>query len=85
MSDLVAQERAQLGLKHIQDAVVDLLSRHAEGMSEADVTERLGLGEGLSRSNRHMLATAVLTLLLESGRVLWDPDAGVYRDNPEKI
>jgi hypothetical protein len=85
MGDLDAQELAQLGLKHIEDAVVGLLSRHDNGLTEVAITEQLGLGKGLSLGKRTIIATAVLQLLLESGRILWDGRAGVYRDNPEKI
>jgi hypothetical protein len=85
MGDLDAQELAQLGLKHIQDAVVGLLSRHAGGLTKAAISERLGLAENLPVRQRTMIATAVLALLLESGRILWDGQSRVYRDNPDMI
>jgi hypothetical protein len=44
MSDLQFQEQAQLGLKYIEDAVVDLLTRHPRGLSGQDIGVSLGLG-----------------------------------------
>lgn len=85
MGDLDAEELAQLGIKHIEDAVVGLLTRHAAGLTEASITERLGLADGLADGKRAMIATAVLSLLVDSGRIFWDESARLYRDNPDRI
>jgi hypothetical protein len=85
MGELDAQELAQLGLKHIEDAVVGLLSRHDAGLTDIAISERLGLAEGQGAEERVLLTSAVLGLLVASGRILKDGRAGVYRDNPDKI
>lgn len=85
MSDLDRKELAQLGLKHIEDAVVALLSRHAEGMPLAEVADALGLRSDLAGEKRNMIAAGVLELLVKSGRIVWDAEAGRYRDNPDMV
>jgi hypothetical protein len=85
MGDFDAEELAQLGLKQIEDAIVGLLARHEEGLTAASIAERLGLTQGLAIGKRTMIAEAVLGLLLETGRILWDTSDRVYRDNPDKI
>jgi hypothetical protein len=84
-SDLDAQEMAQLGLKKIEDAIVSLLSRRAEGLNTEAIADELGLGAGLPPDKRGSIASAVLGLLVQSGRVLWDEQRRVYLDNPEKV
>ena len=85
MDDFDAGELAQLGLKNIEDAIVGLLSRHDAGLTAASIGERLGLPQGLATGKRTMIAEDMLGLLLETGRILWDPTDRVYRDNPDKI
>jgi hypothetical protein len=85
MTDLDSRELAQLGLKHIEDAVVALLSRHAKGMPLAAIADTLGLRSGLEGEQGDMLAAGVLALLVKSERIAWDGEAGRYRDNPDMV
>jgi hypothetical protein len=85
MSDLDSRELAQLGLKHIEDAVVALLSRHAAGMPLAAIADALGLRSDLAGDTRNLVAAGVLELLVKSGRIVWDAEAGRYRDNPDMV
>ena len=85
MSDLDNRELAQLGLKHIEDAVVALLSRHADGMRLADIADALGLRTDLEGDTRDIVAAGILGLLVKSGRIVWDERAGRYRDNPDMV
>jgi len=85
MSDLDSRELAQLGLKHIEDAVVALLSRHAEGLPLAEIADALGLGSDLDDKMRNTIAAGVLELLVKSGRIVWDGEAERYRDNPDMV
>ena len=85
MSNLHSRELAQLGLKHIEDAVVALLSRHAEGMPLGEIADILGLKTDLDDQHRNMIAAGILELLVKSGRILWDEGAGRYKDNPDLI
>ena len=84
MSDLDFQEQAQLGLKYIEDAVVNLLTRHPQGLSAPDIATSLGLGAELEPGHRDRLVGAVLELLVGSGRILRDTKAQVFIDNPAR-
>jgi len=84
MNDLDFQEQAQLGLKYIEDAVVNLLTRHPVGLTEAAIAKALGLAAGLEPSHRNRLVASILELVVGSGRILWDEDAQVFKDNPAR-
>jgi hypothetical protein len=84
MSDLQFQEQAQLGLKYIEDAVVDLLTRHPRGLSGQDIGVSLGLGVELEPALRERLVGAILELLVGSGRILRGAEADLFMDNPAR-
>jgi len=84
MSDLDFAEQAQLGLKYVEDAVVNLLTRHPAGLSGAAIGAALGLGDGVRATHRQRLVAAVLELLVASGRILEDRPAELYKDNPAR-
>lgn len=77
MSDLDQRERAQLGLQYIEDAVVNLLVRHGEGLSSGEIAEALGLSAGA-------IVPGVLEPLVKSNRILQDASTGIYLDNPQR-
>ena len=85
MHDLDQAERAQLGLQYIEDAVVNLLINHPEGLLPGAIAEALGLSNELEPEKRETIASGVVELLLRSGRILWDPVAKNYIDNPDKL
>lgn len=85
MRDAVTRERAQLGLQYLEDAVVGLLTDHPDGLTPAQVAERLELGMGLAPDRQAAMARSLLDLLVHSGRIL-QPDGGErYRDNPHRL
>lgn len=84
MNDLDFQEQAQLGLKYIEDAVVNLLTRHANGLTDSAIAEALGLGVGLTSVQRLRFTTAILELLVSSGRILRDGESNLFKDNPDR-
>lgn len=84
MSDLDFQEQAQLGLKYIEDSVVNLLTRHPKGLSAPQIATSLGLGAELEPSHRDRLVGAILELLVGSGRILSDADGQIFLDNPDR-
>jgi hypothetical protein len=84
MSDLDFQEQAQLGLKYIEDSVVNLLTRHPKGLSSLEIANSLGLAEGLEPAHRHRLVEAIIEMLIASGRILRDGSAHLLKDNPER-
>lgn len=83
MSDLQDEEQAQLGLKYIEDSIVELLTRHPEGMPTSAIADRLGLRDDAGSGHRDMIAAGVLELLARTGRIVWDAEARLYRDNPD--
>lgn len=84
MSDLDFQEQAQLGLKYIEDAVVNLLTRHPNGLAGPDIASSLGLGVELELAHRERLVGAILELLVASGRILRDAGSHHFKDNPSR-
>jgi len=84
MHDLDQREQAQLGLKYIEDSIVDLLTRHPRGLTAPTIADVLGLDAELGEGHRQMIAGGVLELLVRSGRILWDPAKRAYVDNPER-
>lgn len=83
MGDLAAREQAQLGLKKLEDAMVMLLARTPGGLSVDDIARELGLDTGLPHSRHNVIASAVLEVLVHTGRISWDEENGVWRDNPQ--
>lgn len=84
MNDLDHREQAQLGLKYIEDSVVNLLTRHPRGLSLSSIGEALGLDAELEPKHRDMIAAGILELLTRSGRILWDQASHTYIDNPDR-
>jgi hypothetical protein len=84
MNDLDHREQAQLGLKYIEDSVVNLLTRHPKGLSSSAIAEVLGLSSDLEPKHRDMIASGILELLVRSGRILRDEANHTYVDNPDK-
>ena len=84
MRDIDHREQAQLGLKFIEDSVVNLLTRHTSGMSKAAIAEVLGLRADLAPDHRDTIVSGILELLVRSGRILRD-ESGNYVDNPDKF
>lgn len=84
MRMLQQQERAQLGLEYIEDAIVTVLTDDPNGMTASAVADALGLRTDLDPGHRDMIAEGILSLLARNGRILWDDARHVYVDNPER-
>ena len=84
MNDLDHREQAQLGLKYIEDSVVNLLTRHPKGLSLSSIGEALGLGAEREPKHRDMITAGILELLTRSGRIIWDEASRSYLDNPDR-
>ena len=85
MRDLDHREHAQLGLQHIEDAIVGLLTQHERGMPPSVVADALGLESGVDPEHRDLIAVGILELLVRNGRILWDEERCVYVDNPDRL
>jgi hypothetical protein len=84
MNDIDQSERAQLGLKYIEDSIVALLTRHQHGLTSSAVADVLGLQTNLDPGHRDMIAAGILALLARDGRILWDDANQLYIDNPDR-
>lgn len=85
MRDIDHRENAQLGLQHIEDAIVSLLTQHETGMPPSAVADALGLEAGIDPEHRDLIAAGILELLVRNGRILWDETRSVYVDNPARF
>jgi hypothetical protein len=84
MRDIDHRENAQLGLQHIEDAIVSLLTQRGTGMPPSAVADALGLEAGSDPDHRDLIAAGILELLVRNGRILWDEERCVYVDNPDR-
>jgi len=63
------RERAQLGLREIEQAILDLLREEPEGLTNAELVSRLGIESDFEGQNRNYLSWSVLGRLLGKGQV----------------
>lgn len=63
------REKAQEGLRFIENAVLDLLRQHPEGLTNAEIAELLGIGSDAGKSQRNRLSWAVLARLQRDARI----------------
>ena len=63
------QEKAQMGLRYIEQAMIDLLGQHAEGLTNTQIAKELGIETGEPGEHRNMLSWSILGKLTRSGRI----------------
>lgn len=63
------REKAQEGLRMIENAILDLLRQHPEGLTNAEIADLLGIGSDASESQRNRLSWAVLARLVRDARI----------------
>lgn len=63
------REKAQEGLRIIENAVLDLLRQYPGGLTNAEIADLLSIGSDASESQRNRLSWAVLARLLRDARV----------------
>jgi hypothetical protein len=63
------REKAQEGLRIIENAMLDLLRRYPEGLTNAEIAQLLGIESDASDSQRNRLSWAILTRLLRAARI----------------
>jgi uncharacterized protein len=62
-------ERAQKGLSLIRDAILEVLAQNSEGLSNAEVADKLGLRSDYLGKQKDYLSWAILGLLLNDGLI----------------
>jgi hypothetical protein len=63
------QEKAQGGLRQIEGAILELLSQHPVGLTNAEIARTLGIETGESGEHRNMLSWSIIGRLIRSGRI----------------
>jgi hypothetical protein len=62
-------DKAQYGVKQIEDAIVDLLRSRGEGLRNYEIASELGLNSEPGARQRNYLTWQILTRLVDQGRI----------------
>lgn len=65
-------EKAQAGLKQIQDAILEHLENHPEGSSNKEVADALGLLSDYEGANKNFLTWSIFGILVKEDRVCYE-------------
>jgi hypothetical protein len=71
-----AQERAQLGLKLLKDAILELAKANASGVTNSDAANALGLKSDFAGGSKDYLTFSIIGLLMSEGRLRRDEQLG---------
>ena len=77
-ADRTVQAGAQEGLREIENAVLELLGGHPEGLRNVDIADRLNLRSMVRGGRRNYLTFSILGGLLADGKIAWNQDTKVY-------
>ena len=77
-ADLTPQALAEDGLRTIEQAILDLLQQHPEGLRNVDISAILALHSTVRGGRRNYLTYSVLGGLLAQGKVAWDKQTKLY-------
>ena len=66
---MAPHEKAQHGLALINEAILETLANHPEGLQNAQIAEQLGLRSDYKGANKDYLSWSVLGLLFNAGKV----------------
>ena len=69
---------AQKGLRHVENAILELLYRNPQGLRNVQIANMLGLSSDFRNEHRNFLTYAVLGRLLAQGRILRNAEAKTY-------
>lgn len=62
-------DKAQAGLEIIKQAILLELKAHAQGMTNAEIVHKLGLGSDFEGKNKNYLSYSILGVLIGEGKV----------------
>ncbi len=71
-------QMAQEGLRHIENAILELLYRNPQGLRNVQIANMLGLFSDFRGEQRNFLTYAVLGRLLAQGRILRNQETKAY-------
>jgi hypothetical protein len=63
------QKQAQSGLRQLEGAILELLSQHPVGLTNAEIARTLGIETGEPGEHRNMLSWSIIGRLIRSGQV----------------
>jgi hypothetical protein len=66
---MMPKQKAQIGLQLMQDAVMELLSEHREGLTNAQIGNELGLQSDYQGHHQGYLSWSIMGLLLNAKKV----------------
>ena len=69
---------AQEGMRHIENAILELLFRNPQGLRNVQIANMLGLSSEFRGEQRNFLTYAVLGRLLAQGRILRNEETKTY-------
>ena len=64
---MTPHEKAQLGLKQIEEAVIELLRLHGDWMSYPDIVRKLGMDLDYEGGHGYYLSRSICTTLVDRG------------------
>lgn len=71
-------QMAQEGMRHIENAILELLFRNPQGLRNLQIANMLGLSSEFRGEQRNFLTYAVLGRLLAQGRILRNEETKTY-------
>ena len=74
-------ERAQLGLKMLKTAVIDLARANRDGIANSQAASVLGLRSDYQGKQKDYLSYSILGLLIREGRIVRDPNTRKHKAN----
>ncbi len=77
-TDAEAQSLAEKGLRRIEDAILELLQHHPQGLRNVQIADMLGLRSTHRGGQRNYLTYSVLGGLVEQGRISWEAESKLY-------
>lgn len=63
------ERKATEGLRLLEDAIVELLARHPEGLTNSQISRELDIGSDYQGHHKGYLSWSIMGLLLNSNRV----------------
>jgi hypothetical protein len=63
------KQKAEEGLQLLQDAVIELLAQHPQGLKSSHIARELGLGSDYQGQHQGWLCWSIMGLLLNSRKV----------------
>ncbi len=64
------RDKAQKGLTLLEEAIIELLAQHPEGLGNAEIADALGLRSDYKGGNKDYLSWSVLGLMMNANKIV---------------